>query len=1198
MALQDLVLSVLAFPQEWTGGTLAFNVLFLPAVDDINVPLAPGAPSFVSTSFTLEAVVVTELSPTPDPAKSALRAPVTITDPFDPATAQSLFKKLGAKFPITPRVRTPMDDVVVRKSLPPSYAAAAPFGSGRSAIDTDHDFGCGIRGKDTGATAPLPLPQISWAQVISYALRQPKLAHALGLVYQASAHINPALFSKGAWFYADFATGQNPFSAALAANPDLVRLFGARIPILNANPRSLFAVNVFPVGTTFTDPETYVEAGLEADTYSDGFARIVHCFQPDSVDAAVGDKPQAAPGTDAGIQIGWDDDEVTVWQNRQIEALRSRRDPTASSVPVALGVLGYRVDVRRKGDVDWISLESVQANINFDPAVDGIADIEPPIEPATVRALAGDNEPWLPRYFAQWRGKSLVSTDSVAYQITAGDKDLVPSILTSTVPNGLLRYGNDYEFRVRLADLTYGGPVVTDPIGRAAGASIASFKFRRFIPPKALRTDVSRSADEPSAISSISVWRPVLGYPELLFVGTEPAIGDALAADAANAKADNRVLGVNDPDVTAVRVIVEARTPAHDTTDAASLDGPFRILYSFDVPLPPPPDNPVIQTPPDPANALALNLSYRDLPDVSTLTAPPLDGGASQTVPVPRVRDLRIRLQPVATNADQDYFGKNADQRGIETHFDLRSDAGAVESNLLDTASALTDRLRAFFFQPADNVPDLLAQRLNLQHSDLTFHGPDGVRTIFGCSGALRHHLSGDHSAITFATATELLGHWIVGIRFQLNRDWTWDGLAARSFDILRDRASVGSAEIRRVVGDDAIKPSPGRNQRGVTQLVFFDAVDPQPEPGQFPIAPKPSYTIQPNLRDGISAPDPLMQLSIQLPKASRPAQTPKIASAGFALSPYQAVDNYSRTLPRDRVLWIEFAEPVLDPEDLYFGRVIGYGMDPLIGHPNAEDPVPPPPPVDSEPVRMILPGENFDLSGLNAMQPLIKATDSDRHFILPLPPGLTSESLELFGFWTYELAVGHSGEGNDKWSTAQARFGRPLRATGLQHPTPALRCSASRTPKVVRAAAPLATPFLNGQSDPRQDRSPRTSMWFLLYAQVLQADGASYRNVLLLREKGTPQLNQPGPNPNAIATTRDITAVADFPESSGIEGVTDNIQDALSGLGLNPESPLSVVAVEMLPNNGNFQDPLGRDLGQQRILRVSPLTPVTALCY
>src|SRR6516164_4941222 len=115
MALQDLVLSLLTFPQEWTGGTLAFNILFLPAVDDITVALAPGAPSFVGTSFTLEAVVVTELSPTPDPSKSALRAPVTIIDPFDPGTAQNLFNKLGAKFPISPRVRTPMDNVVVRK---------------------------------------------------------------------------------------------------------------------------------------------------------------------------------------------------------------------------------------------------------------------------------------------------------------------------------------------------------------------------------------------------------------------------------------------------------------------------------------------------------------------------------------------------------------------------------------------------------------------------------------------------------------------------------------------------------------------------------------------------------------------------------------------------------------------------------------------------------------------------------------------------------------------------------------------------------------------------------------------------------------------------------------------------------------------------------------------------------------------------
>jgi hypothetical protein len=73
-------------------------------------------------------------------------------------------------------------------------------------------------------------------------------------------------------------------------------------------------------------------------------------------------------------------------------------------------------------------------------------------------------------------------------------------------------------------------------------------------------------------------------------------------------------------------------------------------------------------------------------------------------------------------------------------------------------------------------------------------------------------------------------------------------------------------------------------------------------------------------------------------------------------------------------------------------------------------------------------------------MQPLLP-TDSPRHFLLPLPPGLIPESPELFGFFTYEFRIGR----RVGWSTAQGRFGRPLRVTGVQHPAPTLRCEVVR---------------------------------------------------------------------------------------------------------------------------------------------------------
>jgi hypothetical protein len=50
--------------------------------------------------------------------------------------------------------------------------------------------------------------------------------------------------------------------------------------------------------------------------------------------------------------------------------------------------------------------------------------------------------------------------------------------------------------------------------------------------------------------------------------------------------------------------------------------------------------------------------------------------------------------------------------------------------------------------------------------------------------------------------------------------------------------------------------------------------------------------------------------------------------------------------------------------------------------------------------------------------------------------------------------------------------------------------------------------------------------------------------------------------------------------------------------LGLDPHSSLSVLAVELLPEpNGGFNDPLGGDLGEVRILRTSPLAAVQSSC-
>src|SRR6202007_622245 len=101
--------------------------------------------------------------------------------------------------------------------------------------------------------------------------------------------------------------------------------------------------------------------------------------------------------------------------------------------------------------------------------------------------------------FAQWAGSSLVLPDPVvqllayavnAYNTSAMNNPLPPPTRPnptrdpSLVP--ILRYGNDYEFRVRLADLTGGGPLVSDAAIHPGLAPVALAQFRRYIPPKSL----------------------------------------------------------------------------------------------------------------------------------------------------------------------------------------------------------------------------------------------------------------------------------------------------------------------------------------------------------------------------------------------------------------------------------------------------------------------------------------------------------------------------------------------------------------------------------------------------------------------------------------------------------------------------------------------------------------------------------------
>jgi hypothetical protein len=233
----------------------------------------------------------------------------------------------------------------------------------------------------------------------------------------------------------------------------------------------------------------------------------------------------------------------------------------------------------------------------------------------------------------------------------------------------------------------------------------------------------------------------------------------------------------------------------------------------------------------------------------------------------------------------------------------------------------------------------------------------------------------------------------------------------------------------------------------------------------------------------------------------------------------------------------------------------------------------------------------------------------SGRFFLLPLPPNVLSDDLQLFGFWTYEFRVGHAKH----WSTEQGRFGRPLRVSGIQHPAPHLICSLERNNSAIQVTAPYAVTVYNGNRlYDLKAGDPQTRIWFMLYAQVLQADGASYRNVLIEHREG---VTFAPVNVKGLAANNPQHGL-NFGPMARTDFTQKGVDERLALIRLPATIPLSVLAVEVLPgpltaslwNDHDSEaapgaaapiqeDPLGKGLGTRRILRTSPLTAVPAVC-
>lgn len=1234
MATLPHKLTLASYLQRWDAdtNTLATNLLVMPTGSPLNplgtgLPVADPGPAFADCKLVFSAMLSKNWQQLPGFSEVDSSE---VLSPAMPANRQALFKGLADQFKITKSeaVAVRKQELMVRKHLMSSYTKSFAFVAPKTKLaSTDDTYACLLNCPPKIPPAPKPIDtSVSWAEAISFALRQPQLARAMGIVYELTVKVDPAdLLKNGGWLFISLDTSSD-YSHWISTG-DFLKVFGTRIPALRAGlSRQLFTPVLFPVvddPTVTVLPGNFDEAFLEASRFNDGFAKIVHSSQAQYRNHLEETGNGPAPIREEGIQLAWDDEDILIAQNRQMGL-----DPETLSVPAEAptGVVGYRIDVREAGQADWHTLSKVVTAQFLFAGIDfGALSWESRTEvcPSTVQGQF-----WLPSYFTRWKGGSLVVTDPDDMLLIMGRERAKPLYYHSDEANDTpLRYGNKYEFRVRMVDTTNGGPALDDARLLPGESPLSGVHFKRFVPPGLVSWPERDSNPQNTALTRFTITRPHIAAPQALYTAYPNVRAELLAIQQGNrglAVADVVDPSVPDIDAPILSIRVLVKTPDFDPQSGKDKDG-YIEWYKTSRLFPANLNNPY-----------TLDLTFTDSAllsdiDISAQTAP----NPSGVLPLITARDIKIELRAVGEEND-DYFGNERSRLGAIATINLHKQAAAEEDFFLPQAPQ--DSIRSVYLQATDLEQErqptalvlqnealpVLVQRLagavRLVANDTTLLMPPGERGIFGCAKGLKHYLPANNSSLVLMAVSELAQQWVNVLQWKINRDWTWKGFTAPTFKVERVIRLHGNSymESRRLVGEvrmmHAVTPLIGAEQtpdRDSSRFIFVDAFQPPLGSDAKPYEVQVEYFLTVQFENGDT-----LEVSRQnhLPITIPPRQIPKVFSAGVALSPYVIGEGYASTGERRKMLWLEFEEAPVDDRDTFFVRVLTQTADPmLLQHyqPLAEPSGYEQWSLDPELVRVISPGQSDDFAGITAMQRLIPAQDSDRHFLVPLPPGTYPDSPELFGFYTYEIRVGHDKgtPASPFWSTAQARFGTAAVLEGLQHPCPPPRCNVFRVKNGILASSAYAKAFHQGMD--LQSIPPNTQLWFVLYAQVNQADGSTMRNIeldkragrLFLRKESEQLENTIGAKLNAFSpvfsgATRLATQNIQVPVQGHTFWQQNEVVDLLKDIGLPEDNPLSILCVELLPEpNGSFNDPLGANVGQVRILRTSALYPVTNVC-
>lgn len=350
------LLVALPFLQSWSGTTLKINVLLLPRANPLE-PLKttePGSKSFAEADFNFNVHIQANIDTLP-----VAGTPILTTIPSAKiSTSAPVFQALRTRFDISPLAGKAVRHASnrVRKYAPISYQTAVQSKNGASGLLVfGNEYKCAITYPSSPYKPLPPNPLMSWGKVFAILLRNSSLAKAAGMIRVLEVNIPPTSLENGGYAWISLADGTG--AVALSTTLGELKTYATRIPALST-ARDLFSPTFIPVKET-PPGLNYDRIFSEVEDYNDGWAKAVHCYQAEYMDPTQDSRDGRRPTRETGLLIGWDDEQMTMWMNRQMA-----QDVDGYDSP--FGIMGYRIDVRKEGDRSWESLVKASGPLSVD----------------------------------------------------------------------------------------------------------------------------------------------------------------------------------------------------------------------------------------------------------------------------------------------------------------------------------------------------------------------------------------------------------------------------------------------------------------------------------------------------------------------------------------------------------------------------------------------------------------------------------------------------------------------------------------------------------------------------------------------------------------------------------------------------------------------------------------------------------------